>query len=538
MTRQCGGQTGGFFGGLRKFCADNRPPIWKLYGNAFDVSAAQAVKDSGAFLVAREVRGDQFDPAEDIPAAVARAMRYAELVISRAGPFMGLVDAWEFYNEPVINISFSDGTPNYAASLTAARSLNAAQVAFSNKLHAAGLKVVAYNLARGNPFYGVFPELADGLAASDYGGFHAYGAPLYETDAENQSLRYRRLYASLLSNARKPIIFTEHGTDFNGGGFRLPANNLTTAQFFQSMDWWLTQLAADASFVFGAVGFVVGADSGRWQTFEIAEDDSLPLFATLCKKEYQGGSTPPPNPEPEPPSMTTAEKRSADAFNAADVRYNKDAALFKYAQAHNLGYPVTNEYDGTYDGEAWVNQGYADAIVSCRKSNFSEVFAFDWLTGLPYVPPSNGGGNPQNCPAVIGANGAVCELINPHRQFVLAGASVKQGVSAFAVVTVIGKNGVPVVGARVINIWKDSTNGEMVFTDGSGVARFQFGASSASSVPGGGPFTFAVSLDGFKDTEAQPPVLHQGTIISDLVHSVSDWNSEHTEWSIQFVEVG
>ena len=154
---------------------------------------------------------------------------------------------------------------------------------------------------------------------------------------------------------------------------------------------------------------------------------------------------------------------------------------------------------------------------------------------MPGVPPVQTASNPHTCPPVIAANGAVCELITPPRQYVLKGATVRQGVSAFCVVTVIDKFGAPVIGARVVNIFKDSTNGEMIQTDGNGNARFQFGASSASSVPGGGPFTFAVSLDGFKTQD--PPTLHAGTIISDLVHSVSDWQATHTEWSLQFVEV-
>lgn len=402
MTRNLGGQTGGFFGGFAKFCRDNHPFIWKFYGNGLDRGAAQVAKDNGVFTVGREVRGDQFDPSEDIPAAVARANRYADLVLSRAVQFGALIDAWEFYNEPVINISHPDGRPDMPASIRAAQSLNAAQVQFSSRLRVQGFKVVAYNLARGNPFYELFPLLADGLIASDYCGLHAYGSPLYETDATNQSLRYRTLYASIPPAARKPIIFTEHGTDFNGGGFRLPANNLTTQQFFASMDWWLHQTAAD-DYVFGSCAFVVGADSARWETFEIAEDDSLPLFAGLVQKDIHVAPNP-PLPNPEPPIGDTMQvfqpysfpKRLSDvAWQGIEGKPTPDQPFYRIQPSAGLLTGVSAfaqisviDLHGNPIAGAKVINDFGDGHGEVQQTDASGVVQFNFGPSSAFTPPA------------------------------------------------------------------------------------------------------------------------------------------------------
>ncbi len=117
----------------------------------------------------------------------------------------------------------------------------------------------------------------------------------------------------------------------------------------------------------------------------------------------------------------------------------------------------------------------------------------------------------------------------------LTGATVRQGISAFMVVTVLGKSA-PAIGVKVVNLFPDG-NGEVIETDGSGVARFQFAASSAFSNPGAGPFTVFVADSGaFKDFDATPKHVSFTSKLSDIVHSLGDFHGEHTEIYLQFVE--
>jgi hypothetical protein len=117
----------------------------------------------------------------------------------------------------------------------------------------------------------------------------------------------------------------------------------------------------------------------------------------------------------------------------------------------------------------------------------------------------------------------------------LAGLSVRRSVSAFCRVAVIGKSGVPVVGGKVVNLFPDG-NGEVLVTDGSGSVQFNFAASSAFSVPGRGPFTVFIADQAVKDELSKQ--VRWSRVISDQARSLGDWQGEHTEIYLQFVERG
>ncbi len=475
MTRNLGGQTGGFFGGLFKFCRDYHPFLWKFYGNALDLDAVRVANDAGAFTIGREVRGDQFDPSESVADAVARALRYADLVLSRAFFFGALISAWEFYNEPVVNISHADGTPNIPASIRAAQALNAAQIAFSNRLHTFGFKVVAYNLARGNPFYEVFPYLAGGCEASDYLGLHAYGAPFYETDADNQSLRYRRLYASLPASARRPIIFTEHGTDWNGGGFRLPANGMSVDRFFTSMDWWAHETAKD-DYVFGSCAFVVGADSARWATFEIAEEDSLPLFGALVSKDIHVI----PNP---PLSHSVSASASPSTSRSASISSSTSASAA----------PPEDDM-----------QIYGPYLFPRTLSDIG------WM-GMPLDP-----------------------IVNQPYYRIQPSAGVRLGVSAYAQLCIVSAQGIPLAGVKVVNDFGDGT-GELLQSDAAGLVQFNFGPSSAFNPPMRPPLAiYVVDANAWVEPD-RPHILHYTHKLSDILFA-GDTNGTHTQGSATYVQ--
>jgi len=110
---------------------------------------------------------------------------------------------------------------------------------------------------------------------------------------------------------------------------------------------------------------------------------------------------------------------------------------------------------------------------------------------------------------------------------------LRPSVGAFCRVTVIGLGGVPVEGAKVVNLFPDG-NGEVLLTDGSGSVQANFGASSAFSIPGRGPFTFFIADEAVKDWNSKQ--VRWGRVLSDRVWSLGDWQGEHSEIYLQFVE--
>ncbi|MEP7200870.1 MAG: hypothetical protein ABI874_13690 [Chloroflexota bacterium] len=133
----------------------------------------------------------------------------------------------------------------------------------------------------------------------------------------------------------------------------------------------------------------------------------------------------------------------------------------------------------------------------------------------------------------IGANGEEGRPVANLPFYRISGATVRRGVSAFMVITVLGRNGAPTIGAKVVNLFPDG-NGEVIESDGSGNARFQFGPSSAFTTPGSGPFTVFIADEASKDSEAKRVVFSNK--ISDIVHSLGDFQGTHTEIYLQFVE--
>jgi hypothetical protein len=130
--------------------------------------------------------------------------------------------------------------------------------------------------------------------------------------------------------------------------------------------------------------------------------------------------------------------------------------------------------------------------------------------------------------------GASVERI-PAAQYTLAGAVVRRGVNAFNVNTFLSAGGVPAIGVTVVNIFPDGNGDLPQQTDGSGVARFQYGASSAFSAPGAGPFT-VFATDSASKSDPPNPRVTSGAKLSDVVHSLGDFQGTHTEIYLQFVE--
>jgi hypothetical protein len=113
--------------------------------------------------------------------------------------------------------------------------------------------------------------------------------------------------------------------------------------------------------------------------------------------------------------------------------------------------------------------------------------------------------------------------------------AMRPSVNAFCRVAVIGAGGVPVAGAKCVNLFPDG-NGEVLLTDGSGSVQFNFGASSAFSVPGRGPFTIFIADEAVKDWNSKQ--VRWGRVLSDQVRSLGDWNGEHSEIYLQLLQAG
>lgn len=52
---------------------------------------------------------------------------------------------------------------------------------------------------------------------------------------------------------------------------------------------------------------------------------------------------------------------------------NTDAALYRFAQANNLGYPQTDEFDATHNNEDYIAQVFNGGIVYVRKGDWGNV---------------------------------------------------------------------------------------------------------------------------------------------------------------------
>lgn len=72
-----------------------------------------------------------------------------------------------------------------------------------------------------------------------------------------------------------------------------------------------------------------------------------------------------------------ADAAGAGAVMAAAQRkwmpVNTDSALYKFAQAHDLGYPQTDEFEFTLEDGAYLGQVYADAFVYTQKGDWANV---------------------------------------------------------------------------------------------------------------------------------------------------------------------
>jgi hypothetical protein len=66
------------------------------------------------------------------------------------------------------------------------------------------------------------------------------------------------------------------------------------------------------------------------------------------------------------------------AWNAAGIPFNPQAAFPRYAREHNLGNPLTDEFDFSYRGVNYRGQGFSQAIVFCKVGDWGNLKEMSW----------------------------------------------------------------------------------------------------------------------------------------------------------------
>jgi PKD repeat protein len=66
------------------------------------------------------------------------------------------------------------------------------------------------------------------------------------------------------------------------------------------------------------------------------------------------------------------------AWNAMAIAYNPDAGFPRYARQHGLGAPLTGETDVTFEGKAYILQGFVGGIVFAEFGQWDQVTHIEW----------------------------------------------------------------------------------------------------------------------------------------------------------------
>lgn len=278
-----------------------------------------------------------------------------------------LFDAWESYNE----IFPESADPDRK------RSYDEFQVAFGEKIKAAGFEPIAMNFATGNMLGKDFLDYFPGtLETHTYLGFHEYDWPtmwrLHKENIEQKNeggmwltLRYRRVMADVrrVYGNRHRVLISECGMTQgvmgrDDVGWRADPK-VSEDDYWKSLMWYNDHLLED-DFVDAALLYVVGASGGwpKWESFEHLGG----IIDRLAALQSQQPLAPPPKPVPVPdpkpdptPSATLAQALLAEADRRQVLHFNPQAALQKQVFADGF-VPNSPEFDLTFDGVNYIGQ--------------------------------------------------------------------------------------------------------------------------------------------------------------------------------------
>jgi len=98
-------------------------------------------------------------------------------------------------------------------------------------------------------------------------------------------------------------------------------------------------------------------------------DDELPVVDAV---KAMGPDPIPPSPVPLDQTLRNA------AWNRRGLAYNPNAAFPQYARQHNLGSPLTGEFDVTWEDKTYRVQGFTGAILYAAVGDWGNIRRLSW----------------------------------------------------------------------------------------------------------------------------------------------------------------
>jgi len=199
---------------------------------------------------------------------------------------------------------------------------------------------------------------------------------------DDNSLIGHRVPAKLLQDhfgLQVPVISTEGGVFAPRGGWqqldtRYPGyNNDGHAERTVAMFQWLRTNAED--YFFAMCPWLIAnermghIDPAWTEDAWYRMDRELPVVAAV---KAMG-----PEPTPPPPLPLDETLRHA-AWNRRGLAYNPEAAFPKYARQHNLGSPLTPEFDVNWRGKTYRVQGFTGAIIYAEAGEWGNITSLGW----------------------------------------------------------------------------------------------------------------------------------------------------------------
>lgn len=332
------------------FIAKAKPRVVKMLDfNDIDVDTARGLSPSTIFV------GRQYVDSQPLDNPEVNARNFFNQLAPAISKMGNRIDVWEGYNE--INANSTDAAKRY----------NDFTVAWASIMHSQGLRCAAYSFSTANPDLVYWPLLVDGARACDFLALHEYDSPRMDTRVGDFCLRYRRAYAALPPDARKPILITECGIDdgHNQGWLKYA----TQDDYLAQLAWYDNNLMAD-DYVYGSTIFTV--DSKDWRFFEL-----MPILGRLATYIASHPSPPPPPPPPPGTPIIASATLSPTTLNTGDLL--------------NVSIKVTNNSSSTLPTMG-PNPGFVyNEGETFRSDGFTE-FANQFRVGVDFNGSTGGGG--------------------------------------------------------------------------------------------------------------------------------------------------
>jgi hypothetical protein len=200
---------------------------------------------------------------------------------------------------------------------------------------------------------------------------------------DDNSLIGHRVPARLLMqhfDLRVPVISTEGGVFVPRSGWqqwdpRYPGYNYEgQAERTVAMFEWLRSNAEE--YFFAMCPWIIASermghiDAAWTEDAWYGLDRELPVVAAV---KAMG-----PEPEPPPPPLPLDETLRSASWSKRGLAYNPQAAFATYARRHDLGPPMTSEFDLDWRGKTYRVQGFVGGIVYSEVGAWSNIKRVSW----------------------------------------------------------------------------------------------------------------------------------------------------------------